>query len=96
MSPMEMSAVVISPIPKNFQIKHSLPLEDPSFRPEDDNDDKDDEYTELDEKKDVVDKKVDDDDDNDESELTLADGENNRHETQNQEEHKKTAVFKPM
>lgn len=66
---MEMSAVVLSPIPKGPGIALSTPLQPPSQPLEDDEEEE----------------KDDNDDDSDENEFTLSDDESNNHEIQNGE-----------
>lgn len=66
---MEMSSVVLSPIPKGPGIALSTPLQPPPELREDDEDDDGD----------------DNDDDSDENEFTLSDNESNNHEIQDNE-----------
>ena len=66
---MEMSSVVLSPIPKGPGIALSTPLHPPPEPREDDNDDN----------------VNDDDDDSDENEFTLSDNESNNREIQDNE-----------
>ena len=69
MTPMEMSSVVLSPIPKGPGIALSTPLQPPRQPLEDDDEEE----------------KDDNDDDSDENEFTLSDDESNNHEIQNGE-----------